>query len=272
MIEISERIEPITHGVVSNLGSDACMKIRQFDVVSPELVPWLAHVWSVEWSLAENVKRTQKTVPFPAYNLIVDSHLGCALFGCSSASFDYQLKGSGQVIGFRFKPAAQAAFWNGEPSTLTDGSLPTKTFAKPDLNDALVALRRSDISGDTISGTVTMLQQYSEPVSKAAQKTETLVNFISQNRQINRLSDLAISVKMSERSIQRRFHDHLGISPKLVIDRFRMHDALKALHGKQELDLAGLAADLNYADQAHFSNVFRRLTGVSPGAYRDRNH
>ena len=36
--------------------------------------------------------------------------------------------------------------------------------------------------------------------------------------------------------------------------------------------IAEVAADLGYADQAHLSSDFRKVLGLSPGAYRDRHN
>jgi len=69
------------------------------------------------------------------------------------------------------------------------------------------------------------------------------------------------------RTMQRLFARHVGVSPKWVIRRKRLHEAAERLADDDPPDLAALAVDLGYADQAHFVRDFRDLVGVPPGSY-----
>ena len=76
---------------------------------------------------------------------------------------------------------------------------------------------------------------------------------------------------MSSRSLVRLLRDKVGVSAKWLVERYRMHEALEQLVRLDEKEhrraLADLAHALGYSDQAHFSNAFRRVVGVSPGRY-----
>jgi AraC-like DNA-binding protein len=71
------------------------------------------------------------------------------------------------------------------------------------------------------------------------------------------------------RELQRWFRDAVGVSPKWVIQRYRLHEALSALE-RGDATVAQLAAELGYADQAHFARDFKRLVGISPSRYAAR--
>ena len=73
------------------------------------------------------------------------------------------------------------------------------------------------------------------------------------------------------RALQRLFRRYVGVSPKWVIRRSRLQSAAEALGASAEVDLVELAAQLGYADQAHFVRDFRTLVGTTPGAYVRRN-
>lgn len=66
--------------------------------------------------------------------------------------------------------------------------------------------------------------------------------------------------------MQRLLRRYLGLTPKWLIQRRRLHEALDRLK-HEDRPLAELAGDLGYTDQAHFSRDFRRVTGYSPGAF-----
>ncbi|MNU01164.1 DNA-binding transcriptional activator FeaR [compost metagenome] len=54
-----------------------------------------------------------------------------------------------------------------------------------------------------------------------------------------------------------------------MIKRYRMHEAVARLQADIAApELAQLALDLGYYDQAHFIKEFTALVGKPPGAYR----
>jgi AraC-like DNA-binding protein len=82
-----------------------------------------------------------------------------------------------------------------------------------------------------------------------------------------RVTDVAAEHGVSARTLQRLFRRHVGVSPKWVLQRYRLHEAAERMASGEATDLAALALDLGYADQAHFGNDFRRYVGVPPTAY-----
>ena len=71
---------------------------------------------------------------------------------------------------------------------------------------------------------------------------------------------------MSLRSLQRLFSCYVGVSPKWVIMRYRIHDAVEQIAAGQPSDWSRLAQDLRYCDQTHFIKDFKALVGKSPAA------
>lgn len=60
------------------------------------------------------------------------------------------------------------------------------------------------------------------------------------------------------------FRRYVGVGPKWVLQRYRMHEAAERMLIDPEIDLARLGLDLGYADQAHFGNDFHARTGRLP--------
>ena len=82
----------------------------------------------------------------------------------------------------------------------------------------------------------------------------------------SRVDELAHALGISERQLRRRFHQSVGYGPKTLdrILRFRRLVAQARAVSDGEVDLARLAADLGYADQAHMTRDSVRLTGMPP--------
>jgi AraC-like DNA-binding protein len=79
---------------------------------------------------------------------------------------------------------------------------------------------------------------------------------------------LAGELGCSERSIRHHFHDTLGISPLQYVTRFRIDQAMDLI---RDLDcpLKEAASNVGFRNVHHFTRVFHRVTGMSPGAWRE---
>lgn len=84
----------------------------------------------------------------------------------------------------------------------------------------------------------------------------------SGNSTIRELSD---AVGLSSRHFTRLFKQELGMPPHMYINQLRVNKAREML-GKRR-NMAGIAYELGFSDQSHFSKTFRKLTGVSPARY-----
>ncbi|MBC8102704.1 MAG: helix-turn-helix transcriptional regulator [Cytophagales bacterium] len=82
-----------------------------------------------------------------------------------------------------------------------------------------------------------------------------------------RMNALARAVGLSERTLHRQLSGSLGMPPKSFARILRFQDAVSRLrigHQSEVRDLAGLARDSGYFDQAHMTHEFRTLTGLTP--------
>jgi AraC family transcriptional regulator len=82
-----------------------------------------------------------------------------------------------------------------------------------------------------------------------------------------KLDDLAAICGVSPEYFIRLFKSSLGVSPHRYVVGVRIHHA-KLLLTNPSIGLAEVARQCGFAHQQHFTNTFRRMTGLSPGAYR----
>ncbi|WP_376096359.1 helix-turn-helix domain-containing protein [Roseomonas sp. CCTCC AB2023176] len=80
------------------------------------------------------------------------------------------------------------------------------------------------------------------------------------------LAELAEVACLSPCHLSRSFTRALGIGPRRYAQRRRVEHAKDLLRGADPI--ATIAADLGFADQSHFTNVFRKETGMTPGRFR----
>jgi AraC family transcriptional regulator len=82
-----------------------------------------------------------------------------------------------------------------------------------------------------------------------------------------RVKELAELAKLSSFHFCRAFRDSFGDSPHGYVMRRRVERA-QGLMLTTNASLGQIAADCGLADQAHFSKLFRRFVGESPGVWR----
>jgi AraC-like DNA-binding protein len=86
-----------------------------------------------------------------------------------------------------------------------------------------------------------------------------------------RVETVADDVGLSERQLRRRFHAAVGYGPRTLQRVLRFRRVVGRLDAGGRPDLAALAADAGYADQAHLTRECARLAGMPPAALaRDR--
>jgi AraC family transcriptional regulator len=81
------------------------------------------------------------------------------------------------------------------------------------------------------------------------------------------LTELAAQVGVHPVTLARTFRRCFGCSVGEYLRQLRIERAAEQLGGS-DLPLAAIALAAGFADQSHFSNLFRRATGMSPSAYR----
>ena len=81
------------------------------------------------------------------------------------------------------------------------------------------------------------------------------------------LDDICQKVAVSKSSLIRSFSKQLGLTPHSYLLNIRIKRAQGLL--KQGIPPSLVALKSGFADQAHFSNVFNRLTGLTPSSYQN---
>jgi transcriptional regulator GlxA family with amidase domain len=85
--------------------------------------------------------------------------------------------------------------------------------------------------------------------------------------QTNPIDELVRSTGLPERSFKRRFKNATGLTPMDYIQHTRIEQARQLLESSTR-PVDAIAADIGYEDPAFFRKLFKRLTNMTPSAYR----
>ncbi|WP_062546157.1 helix-turn-helix domain-containing protein [Rufibacter tibetensis] len=75
-------------------------------------------------------------------------------------------------------------------------------------------------------------------------------------------------VSLTERTFERNFLKEVGITPKQFAKIIQFQSSLEGVGDPASGRLTEVAFDNGYADQSHFTRVFKSYTGLSPKQYR----
>lgn len=81
------------------------------------------------------------------------------------------------------------------------------------------------------------------------------------------VSGVASAAHTTVRTLERKFKQSSGYTVKDVSSLMRFEQARNHLWLNPDTNLAGLAHELGYTDQAHLSREFKRYSGTTPGAF-----
>jgi AraC-like DNA-binding protein len=243
--------------------------------VSVGLAPWLDFHWLIEWDLPPGLTHSQRVLPYPNTHLVFEAG-ATELHGVPRGVFVRQLQGRGRVHGLRFKCGGLRP-WLTQPVQALSGRQMAVAEAWRWATPAVVMRAEQAVLGaashtQAIAAAEALLLAHLPAVDPWTARLDGAVQRLMQDSGLTRVADLQALLGLvagSERSLQRRFADAVGASPKWVIQRARLQDALQALAQQPAPNLVDLALRLGFCDQAHFSRCFRQTTGQTLAQYRD---
>jgi AraC-like DNA-binding protein len=210
-----------------------------------------------------------ETLPHPNVHVVFERPES-KVWGVSTAKFSRMLEGREHAFGIKFTPGGFFPFLGASVATLADRSIGVREVFGEEV-DALEAaiLATEDEEEMMAAANGFLLRRMPGPDEKSA-LARGLVERILREKEIFSVEELAARAGMAVRSLQRLFSQYVGVSPKWVIRRYRLHELLERMHSGERLDWARMAAELGYFDQAHLINDFKSITGYTPTEYSGR--
>lgn len=86
------------------------------------------------------------------------------------------------------------------------------------------------------------------------------------------IEGLANQLNVSRRSLERRFQESVGMSPKYYAQVLRFNYAFGLKRANPALDWFDIIYDCGYFDQTHFIKEFRHFTGQAPVSFYRKPH
>jgi AraC-like DNA-binding protein len=238
----------------------------------------LRHVLRCLWSFEDDGKarEPQRIVPDGHCELVV--HLGDPYREVGAASAQPRVLFAGQltrplwleatgrsrVIGARFRPASARAFAGGSMRHTTDQRL-ALDIIDPGIAEALLASLAPKSSGDRME---TVGAWIGERIARRALGDDPAVRAAAEHIEHKGgevdVAEVAAAAGLGRRTLERRFLDHVGVSPALLANVLRFRRVFDAIEHDCARPWTDAAAAVGYYDQSHLIRDFRRFVGCTP--------
>jgi AraC-like DNA-binding protein len=237
---------------------------------SEELAPFVAHYWTVRWDLRDGRSFLAETLPHPCVHLLFER--GCAqVAGLSTRIFRRRLRGQARVFGVKFRPAGFHPFFAAPLSRLRDRVQSLSSVFGAESHPLKAAILAEPDVQRCVELAQAFLRERLPEMPAGTAALRDLVERLAADQSITSVEQAAALAGLDVRSLQRRFSVGVGVSPKWVISRYRLHEAAEQLSHPHPPDLASLALRLGYFDQPHFIRTFKATTGRAPGHHHARH-
>lgn len=242
---------------------------------SPDLTDLARRFWIPVWDVPEGRDSVQRVLQYPVCLLVV-SDTYARFYGVVSGLSHTMLTGRGWAVGVMLQPAAGHLITREPVRRMTDRFVDLTTLATLDaatLTRRVRSLMRDDPRSPESQAQARAVVEDALrpllPVDDEGLLVNAIIEDVETSPELLRVDDLSARFDISERTLQRLLDKRIGLGPKWLIRRRRLQEAADRLRDS-DVELAGVAIELGYADQAHFTRDFRNATGMTPGEFASR--
>ncbi|PXX62505.1 AraC-like DNA-binding protein [Nocardia tenerifensis] len=235
----------------------------------PKVDRFVEWYWAVRWDLRGRPPYRAEVLSYPSVNLTFErttSGTGGFVNGVCTTKFVRELSGAGEVFGVRFRAGGFGAFTGLDVGSFRD-SVVDLIDVMPDAD----GLADRVLDAPTDERRRTIVEDFLTDRPAADDPTYLLVlriiDAMAKDPDLTRVDQITDRFDVPVRTLQRMFRRYVGAGPKWVLRRYRLQDGAELLARGRTEDLATLAAELGYFDQAHFSREFTAEVGMAPLEY-----
>jgi AraC-like DNA-binding protein len=194
------------------------------------------------------------------------------LYGQASEAAELIIDGKLRAIGICFKPSALLKVFGLGANELTDSCIGIEELPKYKGNkisdvliDATTVNERVQLLTSYVTDQRSLHEHFTDPATESA-----IREIVHLHGDIS-LPHLRQRLSMSERTLERKFQQHVGISPRLFAKICRFQESIRQLRDGDFVKLSDIAYTNGFADQSHFIRNFKTFAGCLPNQYKNRS-
>jgi AraC-like DNA-binding protein len=189
--------------------------------------------------------------------------------GHQSGFYDLSVKGRLSIFSISLKPQGAMKFYNIPLREFCDRNIPLKYFTGDGIDKLEEKLCEAKSFNEKVhTAEKYLLNELSRNINEYDfNRVDHCVRLVNQAGGYIDINNLASEACLSRKQFERIFLRYIGISPKKFLRTVRLQKSLHLKSNNYFPELAALAYECGYSDQAHMVNDFKALTGLTPGRF-----
>lgn len=183
-------------------------------------------------------------------------------FGSTTRATQYLLDPSLHYLGIRFRPGRALPFLNLSAGELRDAHHIADRVGSVTA-ESLIGAAIDNIKRPSFDPVARQLETFARAQNLRPTLMEALTQYIEQRAGMVTVEDLAYQAGLGARQLERLFHAHIGMSPKLFARIARYNRVRDALSAGARLN-ADLAARFGYTDESHLRRDYHAFALATP--------
>jgi AraC-like DNA-binding protein len=263
-------------------------KLMAIAIAKPSqiLQPFIKQYWCIDHVFLNGEKHIQRIIPsgLPELTLYFgnrpkttgnkkDFEDNFILSGHQKAFYDLQIENELSVFSIVFQPQGLMTFFGLPLTELYNQNVPLQYLNKKLAQDILPQIT----NGQFFERRIQIIENHFIDLLKVEnnrfdfKRINHAINVIRQTQGKVTPEMLASESCLGRRQFERKFSELVGITPGKYLKTVRLQLSLFLKSRNENLNMADLAYESGYYDQAHFINDYKILTGFTPKQFFENN-
>jgi AraC-like DNA-binding protein len=237
----------------------------------PVLSPWIQCYWVAKSPRLIQSPLTENLYPDGGTSLVLDfanSAMPVVSFNAFFRASRVEFSGRIDKIGIRFQPGGAFQLLGLEMPLIANLASSVDDLGLQDYKALAEQLALKITNIDRIE----QLNEWFLRKAVSINLRRSRVYEVLQRMQKSRASinEVMAHVPISRRQLERKFQLEVGITPAILKQLQQVKKARSLISLNPQASLAQVAVDAGFYDQAHFNRQFQKITGQTPGQYRQK--
>ena len=253
-------------GVVHQQKSAKHYDLRRY-FPEPEFETLIEQFWFVDWDLCDQPPHLQKNLPDPNFHLLIEDQK-VKVIGPVSKAYQYKMQNKGKILGVKFVAGGLAVKAEFSAHNFVDKTVAVDQIMNIDESKLLADINGTSCDEEKVSLFQEHLRPSLQTPNDQQRQAAKLLFTIKHHADITSVEELAAYSGLRKRTLQRVFQQYVGLSPKLLLRKYRLHQAMAYLDDGSK-NILDIVEWLGYTDQSHLIRDFKDMLGVTPKQYCD---
>ncbi len=237
----------------------------------PALSHWIQCYWVVKSPNPIRSALTENLYPDGGTTLVLDFSANALPEMSFNAFFQMShIRFSGKVdkLGIRFQPGGAFQLLGLEMPLITNMEASADDLNLQDYKNLSEQLATKVTTSDRIAQINDWFLHRAIAINSRQLQIYNTLQLIKQNRLS--IEDVMAHIPLSRRQLERKFQLEVGIAPARVKQLQQVKQARLLISRNPDMPLIQVALETGFYDQAHFIRQFQKITGQTPGQYRQK--